>query len=254
LATQMADAQITDRARQIGDQLKSASDLDKVAKAQGLSVEESGFFQREDPVPGLGASPQVAQAAFRLKDGEVSESVNSARGPLFMVLTQKKDPYVPKLEEVSGKVREDAIRSRAAELSRQRASEIAATLRGAKDFAGAAKAQGLEAKDTDLIARGATLPDIGISPEVDAVAFTLPVNGVSEPIRLNDATVIVRVVSRDDVTPEEFAKEKETFRAELLNERRNRFFSSYMTKVKEKIKIELKQDVLRRVTQQNTGV
>ena len=53
------------------------------------------------------------------------------------------------------------------------------------------------------------------------------------------------------VTPEEFAKEKETFRAELLNEKRNRFFTAYMTKVKESIKIELKPDVLRRVTQQN---
>jgi peptidyl-prolyl cis-trans isomerase D len=251
LSSQMADTQIAEKARQLADQIKSAADLDTVAKAQGLTVQESGFFQREDPVPGLGVSPQVAQVAFRLKEGEASEPVTSARGPLFMVLSQKKDPYVPKLEEVSAKVREDAIRARAADLSRQRASEIAAALRGAKDFAAAAKAQGLEAKSTDLIARGATLPDVGISPEVDAVAFTLPANGVSDPIRLSDATVIVRVESRDEVTPEEFKNEKETFRAELLNERRNRFFSAYMSKVKEKTKIELKTDVLRRITQQN---
>jgi peptidyl-prolyl cis-trans isomerase D len=251
LASQMADTQIADRARQLADQIKSAGDLDKVAKAQGLPVQESGFFQREDPVPGLGASPQVAQTAFRLKEGEVSEPVNSARGPLFLIVAEKKDPYVPKLDEVSGRVREDAIRARAADLSRQRATDIAASLRQANDFAAAAKAQGFEAKETDLIARGSTLPDIGISPEVDAVAFTLPPNAVSEPIRLNDATVIVRVVSRDEVTPDEFSREKETFRAELLNERRNRFFSSYMTKVKEKVKIELKPDVLRRVTEQN---
>jgi peptidyl-prolyl cis-trans isomerase D len=246
----MAETQITDRARTLAEQIKTASDLDKVAKAQGLPVQESGLFQREDPVPGLGASPQVTQAAFTLKEGEVSAPVNSARGPLFMVLAEKKDPYVPKLEEVSARVREDAIRSRAADLSRQRATEIAASLRSAKDFAAAAKAQGLEAKETDLVTRAATLPDIGISPEVDAAAFALPVNGVSEPIRLNDATVIVRVMARDEVTPEEFSREKETFRAELLNERRNRFFSSYMTKVKEKVNVELKPDVLRRVTQQ----
>jgi len=251
LTSQMADTQITEKARQLADQVKSAADLDKVAKAQGLTVQESGFFQREDPVPGLGASPQVAQAAFRLKDGEASEPVNSARGPVFMVLSQKKDPYVPKLEEVSAKVREDVIRNRAAELSRQRATEIAATLKNAKDFAAAAKAQGLDPKETELIARGATLPDVGISPEVDAVAFGLPASAVSDPIRTNDATVIVRVEARDNVTPEEFAKEKETFRAELLNEKRNRFFTAYMTKVKEGIKIELKPDVLRRVTQQN---
>jgi hypothetical protein len=56
LSNQMADTQITEKARQMADQIKSAADLDKVAKAEGLTVQESGLFQREDPVPGLGAS------------------------------------------------------------------------------------------------------------------------------------------------------------------------------------------------------
>ena len=70
---------------------------------------------------------------------------------------------------------------------------------------------------------------------MDKVGVCLPVNGVSDPITTSDGTVIVRVVERDEVTPEEFRKAKETFRAELLNERRGRFFSAYMTKAKEKI-------------------
>jgi peptidyl-prolyl cis-trans isomerase D len=253
LATQAADQQITDKARELGDKIKTASDLDRVAKEQGLTVQESGFFTREDPVPGLGAAPPVAQAAFRLKDSEASEPVNSPRGPVLITVSQKKDPYVPKLDEVKAKVREDVIRNRAAEMSRQRAVEIAAGLKNARDFAAAAKAQGLDAKDTELITRGSTLPDVGIAPEVDAVAFTLPVGGVSDPIRTNDATVIVRVASREDVTPDKLKAEKEAFRAQLLNERRNRFFTSYMTKAKEKMKIEVKQDVLRRVVAQNTA-
>jgi hypothetical protein len=53
------------------------------------------------------------------------------------------------------------------------------------------------------------------------------------------------------VTPEKLNKDKESFRAELLNEKRNRFFTAYMTKVKEQMKIQLKPDVLRRVTQQS---
>jgi peptidyl-prolyl cis-trans isomerase D len=251
LQSQMADQQITDKARTLADQIKTPADLDKVAKEQGLTVQESGFFQREDPVPGLGAAPQVAQAAFRLKDGEASEPINSPRGPVFVAVSGKKDPYVPKLDEVKDKVREDVVRARATDLSRQRAGEIAAALKNAKDFAAAAKAQGLEAKDTDLIARGSALPDVGISPEVDAAAFALPAGGVSEPIRTNDATVIVRVVSREDVTAEKVNQEKEAFRAQLLNEKRNRFFTAYMSKVKEGIKIEVKPDVLRRVTAQN---
>ena len=248
LAAQKADQQTADRARQLQDRLKSASDLDAVARDNGLMVQESGFFQREDPVPGLGAAPQVAAAAFRLKDNEVSESLTSPRGPVFIAVGQKKDPYVPKLEEVKEKVRQDVIRTRAAEMSRQKAGEIAAALKNAKDFAAAAKAQGLDAKTTDLITRGAALPDVGTSADVEKVAFALPKGAVSDPISTNDATVIVRVVDRDEMTPDKFRQAREQFRAELLNERRSRFFTSYMTKAKEKTKIEIKQDVLRRVT------
>jgi hypothetical protein len=49
------------------------------------------------------------------------------------------------------------------------------------------------------------------------------------------------------VTPDEMKLAKERFRAELLNERRGRFFASFMTKAKEKVKIEVKTDVMRRL-------
>jgi peptidyl-prolyl cis-trans isomerase D len=248
LAAQIADEQITDRARQLEERIEDAGDLEEAAGELGLMVQESGLFERDDPVPGLGAAPQVAATAFELSEGEVSDAIASPRGPVFITVSGREDPYVPKLDEVKDRVREDLIRTRATELSRQRASEIAAALKSAKDFAAAAKAQGLTASDTELVARQSALPEIGISPEVDKVAFSLPVGGVSDPIATSDGTVIVRVAERDDVTPEEMAKARETFRAELLNERRARFFTAYMGKVKERMAIEINNDVLRRIT------
>jgi peptidyl-prolyl cis-trans isomerase D len=249
LQTQIADQQITDRARQLDERIDDPADLNTVANELGVMLQESGLFQREDPVPGLGAAPQISDAAFRLNDGEVSDALNSPRGPVFIAVTEKKDPYVPALDEVKERVRQDLIRERATELSRQRAAQIAVSLKSAgSNFAAAAKAQGLEAKESELVTRDAALPDIGVSPEVDRVAFTLPAGSVSEPIQTADGTVIVRVVERDEVTPDEFRLARERFRAELLNERRGRFFTSYMSKVKDGLEIEVKPDVLRRVT------
>ena len=248
LAMETADQRIAQQARDLEKRIDDPGDLDTVARELGLMVQESGLFQREDPVPGLGVTPQVAQEAFTLTDKQVSKAIASSRGPVFITVVEKKDPYVPKLDEVKDRVREDLIRLRATELSSQRASAIAASLKSAPNFAAAAKAQGFEAKDTDLIARNAALPDnIGVSPEVDKVAFSLPVNAVSDPIKTSDGTVIVRVVEKDPVTPEEFRKAKETFRAEILNERRGRFFNAYMVKAKDKLNIEINSDVVQRV-------
>jgi peptidyl-prolyl cis-trans isomerase D len=247
LLAQKVNDQLGDRAAELDARIDSPDDLDREATGQGVVVQQSDFFTREGAVATLGVSPQVADTAFRLMDNEVSEALTTPRGPVFITVIEKKEPYVPKLDEVKERVREDLIRSRAADLSRQRAKEIAASLTAASNFKAAAKTQGIEAKDTTLISRGSPLPDIGASPEVDKVAFSLPVGGVSGPIATSDATVIVRVAERDEVTPDELRMGKEAFRAELVNERRDRFFSAYMSKVRESTSIEIKTEVLRRI-------
>jgi peptidyl-prolyl cis-trans isomerase D len=246
LKWERTDQQIATRATELADRIDDPADLDAVGKEAGFPVTESGFFERDDPVPGLGVAPQVAIAAFQLPDGDVSDPIASPRGPVFVTVTGKRDPYVPQLDEVRERVRDDAVRARATEMSRQRAAEIAAGLRSAGNFAAAAKAQGFEAKDTELITRESPLPDIGVSPEVDKVVFALPAGGVSEPITTSDGTVIVRVVERDEVTADELRQGREAFRAELLNERRGRFFTAYMTKAKTRMRIEVNNDVVQR--------
>ena len=247
LSLQLADQRITDQASQFASRIKDMADLEPAARELQLTVQESGYFQREDPVPGLGAAPQVAAAAFTLQGTAASQPLGTTRGPVFIAVSERKDPYVPMLDEVKERVREDLIKAKATEVSKERATAIAAALKSAKDFAAAAKAQGLEAKDTELVPRGTAIPDIGVSPEVDRIAFSLPAGSVSDPIQAADGTVIVRVVNRDEVTPDEMKKAQEAFRADLLNERRARFFSAYMGKAKEKMKVQVNTDVVRRV-------
>ena len=247
LKRQRADEQVSNRATQLASGLSTRDDLERIGRDSGVMVTESEFFGREDPVPGLGPAPQVAAAAFQLAEGAATGPIASPRGPVLIALSDRRDPYVPTLDQVKDRVQEDLIRTRATELSRQRATQIAAALRSAPDFSAAAKTQGFEAKETQLIPRGSPLPDIGVNAQVDKVAFSLPQGSVSEPINATNATVIVRVAERDDVTPQELQLQKETFRGQLLNERRNLFFSAYMAKAKERMDIEINDDVVRRM-------
>ena len=247
LKRQRADEQVAARAKELAARIDDPSDLDAVGREAGLTASETDFFGREDPVPGLGAAPQVATAAHLLADDQVSAPTPSPLGPVFMTVTAERAPHIPMLDQVKDRVRDDLIRTRATELSRQRAAAIAATLRSAPDFAGAAKAQGFEAKETELVARKSPLPDIGVSAEVDEAVFSLPTGSVTEPITTGDATVIARVVERDEVTPEELKQGKDAFREQLLSERRGRFFTAYMAKAKVRMRIEIKEDVVTRM-------
>jgi len=247
LRGQRAGEQLAARAADLANRIEDAEDLESVARESALTVTESDFFGREDPIPGLGVAPQVAVEAFELEDGQVSAPIESPRGPVFITPAGRRDPYLPTLDQVRDRVRNDAIRDRATELSRQRAVQIASALRSTADFAAAAKAQGFPTRDTQLVPRGSPLPDIGVSAEVDKAAFSLPVGDVSDPITTGDATVIVRVAERDEVTPEELAQGKEAFREQLLSDRRGRFFTAYMARAKERMQIEIRQDVVQRM-------
>jgi len=246
LAYERAQAQAADLSETLSKQISKPADLDKVAKAQGLTVQESGFFARDEPILGLGPSPEAAGRAFEMKEGEVAGPLRASRGFVFETLLAKQDSYVPKVEEVKDKVREEVVKQKARDLSRQKAAEIAAKLKTAPDFEKAAKAAGLEAKTTELIPRDSPIPDVGSSPAVEDAAFRLPAGSVSDPITTDTGTAIVKVVEKKEVAPEEWTTNRDRFREELLNERRGRFFAAYMTKAKQKMKIEVNREALQR--------
>jgi parvulin-like peptidyl-prolyl isomerase len=124
---------------------------------------------------------------------------------------------------------------------------MAARLKGAADFEKTAKAGGVEAKTTELITRDSPIPDLGVATSVVDAAFKLPLNSVSDPITTANGAAIFKVIEKQEVSATDLTSSKDTFREELLSDRRNRFFSAYMVKAKQKMKIEVNRETLQRL-------
>ena len=246
LKWEQAQAQAQKLADDVAKELKKPADFQAVAKARGLQTGESSFFARDEPIPGIGMSPAVAQQAFEMKEGDVSDPLRTPQGFAFVTVTGRQDPYVPKLDEVKAKVRDEVLKRKAIEAARQKAATITADMRG--DFDKAAKAAGLEVKTTELIARGAPIGDAGVSKALEDAAFALPAGSVSDPVVTDNGAAVVKVLERQDVKPEELAKQKDTLRAELLNQRKNQFFAAYMTKARQRMKIDINREVIAQIT------
>ena len=223
-------------ADELDKQIDDPGDFDTVAKSRGLTVNESGFFSREEPISGIGLAPAVSERAFEMKQGEVSDALRTQQGFVFITVTGTEAERMPTLEEVKARVRDDVVKGKASETARQRAAAVAAQLKSGQ-FESAAKAAGLEVKTTELIGRGEPVPDLGVSPAVESAAFALPAGGVSDPVTTDNGAVIVKVLEKKEVTPAEISAGKEQLREEVLNERRNRFYSAYMTKARDKMRI-----------------
>ena len=246
LKWEQAQAQAQKIADQVATELKKPSDFQKVAAAHGLPTAESGFFKQDEPIAGIGLAPTVGQQAFTMKEGEVSDPIRTPQGFAFITVLGKQDSYIPKLDEVKNKVRDDVVKEKAIEAARQKAAALDAALKTG-DFDKTVKGAGLESKTTELIARGSPILDIGVSPAIDAAAFALPQGGVTAPIVTDNGAVIVKVLEKKEATAAELGSAKDSLRSELLNERKNRFYSSYMAKARQRMNIRINRETIAQV-------
>jgi parvulin-like peptidyl-prolyl isomerase len=148
-------------------------------------------------------------------------------------VVEVKPSAIPTLDQVKDQVRDDVIRLKAVDVARARANTMARQARG--NFAAAAKAAGVEVKTTELIARGAPLPEVGVNQAVEDAVFSLKAGETSGPIATDNAVVVARVKERQDIKPEDMAAQQTTLREELGQQRQGMFFAAYMTKAREKM-------------------
>ena len=245
LAFERAQTQATAMADQIAKDAKTPADLERVARARGLTVTESGLFSRDEPIAALGPAPEVTNRAFELKDGELSGPMRVSRGLVIFSTSGQEASKLPALGDVKERVREDALRAKARDMSQKRAAALSAEFKA--NFAAAAKAAGLVPKTTELVARGTAWPDAGISAAVDEAIFALPVNGVTAPITTDAGTVLARVVAREDAKADALATAKDTLRQELLADRKSKFYTAYMNKARERLTVTVNPDAVKAV-------
>ena len=244
LKREQASSRTTALSRSIAAEVSTAAEFDTAAAARGLEVQESGFAAPGEPILGLGLAREVSARAFQIEEGVVEGPIASPLGPAFVTVVGRQDSYIPPLDDVRAQVREDVIRRKALTLARERAAEAATQLQGAEDFAAAAREADLTVGTSDLMSRGGAFPEVGISDAVEALAFALPVGGVSDVVEAGSTAAIVHVVERQDVTAAELESAREELRTELLQQKQDQFFQSYMNTAQETIELSIDQVAL----------
>jgi peptidyl-prolyl cis-trans isomerase D len=230
---------------EVAKEISAPADLDRVAKARGLAVGDSGLFGRDEPLAGLGFAPTVAAQAFTLEVGKVSGAIQTNQGFAFIALNEITPSVLPTLADVKTKVRQAVITARAIEVAKTRAASLADAR--PSNFAAAAKTAGAPVRSTELVTRGSAYPDVGVSDRIDQAAFALQVGGTSQPIATDTAVVVVHVRERQNITPEALEAERDTLRGQLTTERRQAFFSAYMAKAMEQMDVTYNENTIAQV-------
>ncbi len=171
-----------------------------------------------------------SDAAFSLKEGEVSGPVESEFGVHLIKVEEKKPPMNKPLDEVSGEIATQLWKKeKAKELAKTEAEKALAELKAGKDlktlYPAEPKEEGVlsfqapkkpEAGETgEFNASVESIPRVGPAPEMlpDVFARTAP-GALDKVYAIGDAFVVANVTARTLPSDTEFAEKKEQLRAE----------------------------------------
>ncbi len=146
-------------AHTVENQAKSGS-LEQSASSNGLQVQESGYFSRGEPLPGIGSSPQFTDAVFAMKANAAPQSIPLARGFAIAQVTNIKPPATPGFEQVKDRIAAELKQQKAQAMLSQKCGELSDKARSSHNLGEAAKAAGTALKVSDLVASDGQVPEI----------------------------------------------------------------------------------------------
>jgi len=221
--------------------------LDVAAQKLGYMVKNTGpvadgesFAEEIDP------SGSISAALFQLEENGISTPIYTYKGTGLAQLREITSPRAALFEEVNPKVEEDLAAEKKKEKAYEKMKSIKAEL-VTSDLESLASKYELEYKTAEEHKRGGYLSVIGENPEVDEKAFSLPLNEASDPIEYASGFVLIRILDRKEVTEAELQENFGTERENFLETKRNKFFISSMSKIREEKGVEIRYDLFLKI-------
>lgn len=235
--------------RQIAELEKKAkkeNNLDVAAQKMGYKIRSTGALKAGDPLEDIDPSGTLSRNLFQLKDKESFAQIITING-LGLAQLQKTEPARPaEFEEVQPSVLEDFNLKKKESIALEKAKSIKNELKR-QDFEKIAEKYELEYKTAEEHQREQYLSVIGENPEVDKLAFSLPLNEISDPINYNDGYIILHVLDRKEVSQDDFENNRSETRKNLLEVKKNKFFQSYYLKLREKIGVKTNYELFTKI-------
>ncbi len=244
-ARQMAEEEIV----RLEKAAKKENSLDVAAQTLGLGISNSGLLKENDPLEEIDPSGSISMTLFNIEEKEISSPIYTYQGVGLAQLMKVEPPRPANFDEAKQEITEDFTALEKKELAIDRIKKVKQDL-SRKRLEDLAEDYSLEYKTVEEHKRGQYLGIIGENREIDKLAFSLPLEEASGPVEFESGYALMRVLDRKEVTREEFEKVKETEKENLLESKKNKFFSSYLAKLQEDKEVKIRYDLFLKTNQE----
>jgi peptidyl-prolyl cis-trans isomerase D len=231
-----------DRARDFAYNARE-TEFSKEAQQLGFEIKETQVQEKSTVVPGLGMLPQVPRWAFANKTGAVSEPFTIPNGHVVLTLSQVKDAGLRPFDEVKEQVRPLALREKKLERAKSMANEMRQKLGSGDSLTKVTSFNpAVTVQELPSFTLGGSIPGIGRDPYFLGAIAGLQPGQISPAVRSQRGAYLIQLLSASRFDTSAYNTQREGLMTRLLQEKRNRFFSDWLTKLKDKATIEDNRD------------
>ena len=241
-AREMAEERIS----RLEKRARKEKSLSAAAQIIGFELKNTGLLKEGETIEDIDSAGTISTTLFELKEKEMSSPIYTYKGVGIAQLEKVELPRQANFEEVEKEVKEEFLVLRKKEKALEKMKKVKAELKKAS-LEGLAEKHGLEYNTAEEHKRGQYLSVIGENSKIDELAFSLPLKEGSEPVEFEEGYALIKILDRKEVTQEDFEKDKETEKENLLGAKKNKFFQSYMFKLREEKKVKIKYDLFLKI-------
>lgn len=228
---------------------RKESNLDVAAQKMGTMIKKTGLLKEGEGIEDMDPSASISRTLFNLQEKEISSPVYTYKGLGIVQLKRIVAAHQATFNEVQEEARKELITIKKKEKVLETIKQVRAELEKEKSLESLAEKYNLEYKTAEEHKRDQYLSVVGENEEVDRIAFSLPIGQASDPVEFQDGYVLIRVQDRKEVTREEFKKNEDEERENLLQEKKNKFLQSYLFKLRNDKGVKIKYDLFLKINQ-----
>ncbi|HUO86972.1 MAG TPA: SurA N-terminal domain-containing protein [Thermoanaerobaculia bacterium] len=213
------------------------------ADRPSVRVEQPPPFAADGFVAGLGRVPELAEAAFTLGQGGISQPIEVPRGWVIAVVQEALPARVPDLAEAEPQVRRVVEQEKRQRAAVERLEQAAGALSDGGSLEEVAAELGVEVVTSEPFGANDPIGSLGSVPEVNRSALELAEGAVGGPVPTTQGAVLFRVISRQRFDPVAAAGQRDEVRARLIGERLNRLQAALIQHRREELGVTYSREV-----------
>jgi peptidylprolyl isomerase/peptidyl-prolyl cis-trans isomerase D len=208
------------------------------AQQLGFEVKDAQIQEKSAVIPGIGVHQGITRWTFKSKVGTISEPFTIPGGYAVLSVAEIKDAGVRPLDELKDAIRPLALRDKKIAKAKVMAEDIRAKLvQGDSLRKVSAINPAVPVQEIPSFTLGGMVPGVGREPMFLGTVAALQPGQISPVVKNTRGVFLVQLLSVSPFDSSAYSAQRDMLRGRVLQEKRSRFFSDWMTTLKEKADI-----------------